>query len=42
MNTDLTFITNETDASLLNRSLVDYFYTSGLYKLGMVVRENYA
>ena len=45
MNTDLTFITNEPDASLLNRfkilikdarffdSLVGYFYTSGFYKL---------
>ena len=44
MNTDLTFITNEPEASLLNRfkvlikdarffdSLVGYFYISGFYK----------
>jgi len=51
MNTDLTFITNEPDASLLNRfkvlikdarffdSLVGYFYTSGFYKLYPVLEK---
>src|SRR3989344_7128867 len=51
MNTDLTFITNESEASLLNRfkvlikdakffdSLVGYFYTSGFYKLYPVLEK---
>lgn len=51
MNTDLTFITNEPNASLLNRfkvlikdarffdSLVGYFYTSGFYKLYPVLEK---
>ena len=51
MNTDLTFITNEPEASLLNRfkvlikdanffdSLVGYFYISGFYKLYPVLEK---
>src|SRR3989344_347310 len=51
MSTDLTFITNEPNASLLNRfkvlikdarffdSLVGYFYTSGFYKLYPVLEK---
>jgi superfamily II DNA/RNA helicase len=51
MNTDLTFITNEPEANLLDRfkvlikdakffdSLVGYFYTSGFYKLYPVLEK---
>jgi superfamily II DNA/RNA helicase len=51
MNTDLTFITNESEGNLLNRfkvlikdarffdSLVGYFYTSGFYKLYPVLEK---
>lgn len=52
MTTDLTFITNESEANLLDRfkvliknakffdSLVGYFYTSGFYKLYPVLEKN--
>ena len=51
MNTDLTFITNESGQSLLDRfkvlikdtrffdALVGYFYTSGFYKLYPVLEK---